>query len=53
MDFWESLVGELVVMKDVVQVSRPNTYGDVWIRGNWTATGVNKQGGLTMLDGGM
>lgn len=53
MDFWESLVGELVTIKDVVQVSRPNTYGDVWLRaGSLKATGVNAHGGITMLDGG-
>lgn len=50
-DFWESLVGELVTLKDVIQVSRPNQYGDAWVRGNWAATGVNSHGGLTMLDG--
>jgi hypothetical protein len=53
MDFWESLVGELVTIKDVVQVARPNQYGDVWVRaGSLKTTGVNSHGGLTMLDGG-
>jgi hypothetical protein len=52
LDFWESLVGELVTIKNAHLVSRPNTYGDVWVRGNWTVTGVNGQGGLTMVDGG-
>lgn len=53
MDFWESLVGELVTIKDVVQVARPNQYGDVWVRaGGLKATGVNSHGGLTMLEGG-
>ncbi|KFA49819.1 hypothetical protein S40293_09315 [Stachybotrys chartarum IBT 40293] len=51
LDFWESLVGELVTIKDAIQIGRPNQYGDVWVRGNWTATGVNSQGGLTMLEG--
>lgn len=53
LDFWESLVGELVTIKDAIQIGRPNQYGDVWVRGNWTATGINSQGGLTMLEGGM
>lgn len=52
MDFWESLVGELVTIKDAYQVSRPNQYGDVWVRGDWKVTGLNEHGGLTMLDGG-
>lgn len=52
LDFWESLIGELVTLKDVVQVSRPNQYGDVWVRGNWTVTGINGHGGVTMLEGG-
>lgn len=50
-DFWESLVGELVTIKDAYQVSRPNQYGDVWVRGDWEVTGLNSHGGLTMLDG--
>lgn len=53
LDFWESLVGQLVTLKDVVQVSRPNQYGDVWVRGGWKVTGINEHGGVTMLDGGM
>lgn len=52
MDFWESLVGELVTIKDVYQIGRPNQFGDVWVRGDWEATGVNSHGSLTMLDGG-
>lgn len=52
LDFWESLVGELVTIKDAYQISRPNQFGDVWVRGNWKVTGLNSQGGLTMLDGG-
>jgi len=51
MDFWESLVGELVTIKDAYQVSRPNQYGEVWVRGDWKVTGLNEHGGLTMLDG--
>ena len=51
-DFWESLVGELVTIKDTYLISRPNQYGDVWVRGDWNVSGLNGQGGLTMLDGG-
>ncbi|KID77990.1 uncharacterized protein G6M90_00g037850 [Metarhizium brunneum] len=52
LDFWESLVGELVTIQSAHLVSRPNQYGDVWVRGNYTVTGINGHGGLTMLDGG-
>lgn len=52
LDFWESLMGELVTIKDAYGVSRPNQYGDVWVRGDWKVTGENEQGGLTMSDGG-
>lgn len=51
LDFWESLVGELVTLKDVYLVSRPNNFGDVWVRGDWPVTGLNSHGGVTMLDG--
>ncbi|KAI9151845.1 hypothetical protein HJFPF1_09056 [Paramyrothecium foliicola] len=51
LDFWESLVGELVTLKDAYQISRPNQFGDVWVRGNWPVTGINSHGGVTMLDG--
>lgn len=53
LDFWESLAGELVTIKETYLVSRPNQFGDVWVRGDWTVTGQNSQGGLTMLEGGM
>ena len=45
-------MGELVTIKDAYGVSRPNQYGDVWVRGDWKVTGENEQGGLTMSDGG-
>ncbi|KAH6981103.1 Endonuclease/exonuclease/phosphatase [Ilyonectria sp. MPI-CAGE-AT-0026] len=50
LDFWESLVGELVTIKDAYAISRPNSFGDVWVRGDWKVTGLNGHGGLTMLD---
>ncbi|KAH6900761.1 Endonuclease/exonuclease/phosphatase [Thelonectria olida] len=51
LDFWESLVGELVTVRDAYAVSRANQYGDVWVRGDWKVSGLNGHGGLTMLDG--
>lgn len=53
LDFWESLVGELVTIRGAYAVSRPNNYGDVWVHGDWKVSGKNKHGGLTMLDKGM
>lgn len=52
LDFWESLVGELVTVKGAYGVGRPNKFGDTWVRGDWKTTGVNKHGGVTMLTGG-
>ncbi|OJD29475.1 endonuclease exonuclease phosphatase family protein [Diplodia corticola] len=50
MDFWESLCGELVTIEAPVALAKPNSYGEVWVRGNWTVTGLNGRGGLTMTD---
>ncbi|KAF4929148.1 hypothetical protein CGCVW01_v001649 [Colletotrichum viniferum] len=47
-DFWESLSGELVTVKNPVAVTRPNQYGDTWVVGDWPATGRNEHGGITM-----
>jgi hypothetical protein len=51
LDFWESLSGELVTVKKPVALTKPNQYGDTWIRGNWKVTGKNERGGLTMTNG--
>ncbi|OAA70293.1 endonuclease/exonuclease/phosphatase family protein [Cordyceps fumosorosea ARSEF 2679] len=51
LDFWQSLLGELVTVKGAYQTSRPNNFGDVWVRGDWNTTGVNSHGGITMLEG--
>lgn len=52
MDFWESLSGELVTVEKPTAISKPNSYGDTWVVGNWKVTGRNNRGGLTMTDGG-
>ncbi|KAF5248567.1 hypothetical protein FAUST_230 [Fusarium austroamericanum] len=49
LDFWESLSGELVTVSKAYALSRPNSFGDFWVRGNWKVSGLNKQGGLTMV----
>lgn len=51
LDFWQSLLGELVTVKNAFLTSRPNRFGDVWVRGDWKVTGINGHGGVTMLDG--
>ncbi|KAL2824300.1 Endonuclease/exonuclease/phosphatase [Aspergillus cavernicola] len=48
MDFWESLSGELVSLTDLTIITKPNQYGDVFVRGNWDVSGLNEHGGLTM-----
>ncbi|KAL8726438.1 MAG: hypothetical protein Q9166_006716 [cf. Caloplaca sp. 2 TL-2023] len=51
MDFWESLSGELVAIQGVTALGRPaNRFGDQWVYGNWTVTGKNSRGGLTVTD---
>lgn len=53
LDFWESLSGELVTVSKGYALSRPNNFGDFWVRGDWKVSGLNKQGGLTMVGSGM
>ncbi|KAH8199440.1 hypothetical protein TruAng_006378 [Truncatella angustata] len=48
LDFWESLVGQLVTVEDAVAISKPSQYGDQWVIGSWATTGANERGGLTI-----
>lgn len=50
LDFWESLSGELVAIRNVTIVSRPNSYGEFWITGGWPVTGRSSRGSLTMSE---
>lgn len=50
LDFWESLSGELVTVRMPRAISRPNSFGDTWVVGNWRTTGDNNRGGLTVTD---
>ncbi|KAI2617452.1 DNase I-like protein [Hypoxylon sp. NC1633] len=50
LDFWESLVGELVTIESPRAIAKPNQYGDTWVVGDWAATGANARTGLTMSD---
>lgn len=48
LDFWESLEGEYVKITKPVALGVSNQYGDVWVRGDWKVSGLNKRGGLTV-----
>ncbi|KAK0710150.1 Endonuclease/exonuclease/phosphatase-like protein [Lasiosphaeria miniovina] len=50
LDFWESLSGELVTVRKPTVVTRPNSYRETWVVGDWPATGRNEHGGITMTD---
>jgi len=52
MDFWESLSGELVTVRKPVAIAKPNQYAETWVVGDWTTTGKNDRGGLTLTDKG-
>lgn len=52
LDFWESLSGELVKITNPRAIGKPNSYGDTWVVGDWTTTGANARGGLTMRSKG-
>lgn len=50
LDYWESLTGELVTVKQPTALTKPNQFGDTWVAGNWKVIGRNKRNGLTMTD---
>lgn len=52
LDFWESLSGEIVTLKGLTALAKPNQFGDTWVLGNWRSTGGNQRGGLTITDRG-
>ncbi|KAJ9655013.1 hypothetical protein H2198_006058 [Neophaeococcomyces mojaviensis] len=51
LDFWESLMGELVTVQKPVAIAKPNQYGDTWVVGDWKVSGRNSRGGLTLTLG--
>lgn len=53
LDFWESLMGELVTIQKPRAVAKPNNFRDTWVVGKWKTSGDNKRGGLTMTDRGV
>ncbi|KAK1772142.1 putative endonuclease [Phialemonium atrogriseum] len=50
LDFWESLVGELVTIRNPRVIGRPSSYRDTWVVGDWPVTGKSSHGSLTMSD---
>lgn len=50
LDFWESLVGELVTIKNVTIVSRPNSFDETWVTGGWPVTGRSSRGSVTVSE---
>jgi hypothetical protein len=50
LDFWESLTGELVTVQKPVALTKPSSFGDTWVAGNWKLTGKNDRDGLTMTE---
>lgn len=53
LDFWESLVGELVTIRNPRVIGRPSSYRDTWVVGDWPVTGKSSHGSLTMSDLGI
>jgi hypothetical protein len=49
LDFWESLSGELVTVRNPTVLMAPaSSNGFTWVVGDWAVTGRNAHGGLTM-----
>ena len=53
LDFWESLEGMLVRVDDAVVVGPTNGFREAWVVGDGghAATGVNRDGGITLAPG--
>ncbi|KAJ7134553.1 DNase I-like protein [Mycena epipterygia] len=51
MDFWASLQGQLVTVPKPVAIDFPNSFGEIWVHGDWPVTGKNSRGGLSLTFG--
>ncbi|KAJ7670284.1 DNase I-like protein [Mycena rosella] len=51
MDFWASLMGQLVTIPKPVAIDFPNSFKEIWVHGDWPVTGKNARGGLTLTFG--
>lgn len=50
LDFWRSLLGELVTIQNVTVITRPNSYDETWVTGGWAVSGRSARGSLTMTN---
>lgn len=51
LDFWESLEGQLVSIKNPTVSDFENSFGEIFVYGDWPITGKNTRGGITMTFG--
>lgn len=51
LDFWESLEGQLVTVRAPTVTDFENSFGEIWVYGEWPVTGRNARGGLSMTFG--
>ena len=51
LDFWESLEGQLVTIPNPTALGFPDMFGSFWVHGNWSVSGKNKRGGLSLVLG--
>ncbi|KAL5524665.1 hypothetical protein ACEPAF_9810 [Sanghuangporus sanghuang] len=51
LDFWASLEGQLVTVPNPTVVDFNNDFGEFWVYGDWTVTGKNSRGGISMVFG--
>ncbi|KAJ7069845.1 DNase I-like protein [Mycena amicta] len=49
-DFWQSLQGQLVSISPLA-IDFPNSFGEIWVYGDWPVTGKNSRGGLSLTLG--
>jgi len=50
-DFWQSLQGQLVSIPKPTAIDFPNSFGEIWVYGDWPVTGKNSRGGLSLTFG--
>ncbi|KAF8527538.1 DNase I-like protein [Hysterangium stoloniferum] len=50
-DFFESLEGQLVTVPNPSVINFENSFGEIWVHGDWPVTGKNSRGGLTLTAG--
>ncbi|KAJ3573209.1 hypothetical protein NP233_g2573 [Leucocoprinus birnbaumii] len=51
MDFWESLEGQIVTIRNPTATNFENQFGEFWVYGDWPVTGKNGRGGISITIG--